>query len=101
MTDNHVNNGIEESLETPEVNFKGGTLSINSPVETGNLLDEGGVQPGGAQTNIPIQGSGAGDLQQGQQPQGEYVPGQPILGRPNSAPCSPVIQEGFFAAKVL
>lgn len=96
MTDNHVNNGIEESLETPEVNFKGGTLSINSPVETGNLLDEGGVQPGGAQTDIPIQGSG-GDLQQGQP--AEYIPGQPILGRPNSAPCSPVIQEGFFAAK--
>ena len=100
MTDHNTTNGSEDNLEdgnVPEVNFKGGTLSLNSPIETGNLLDEGNTGVGQQQQPPPY--PAAGDQQTGDPTQ--YKPGQPILGRPNSAPCSPIIQEGFYAAKVV
>ncbi|XP_072036329.1 tumor protein p63-regulated gene 1-like protein [Amphiura filiformis] len=96
MTHQNTTNGIEDNLEdgnVPEVNFKGGTLSLNSPMESGNLLDEGNTGAGQPQQQQPPPPAPAGgDLDQ-------YKPGQPILGRPSSAPCSPIIQEGFYASK--
>ncbi|XP_071805630.1 tumor protein p63-regulated gene 1-like protein [Asterias amurensis] len=89
MTDNNpanTNTSIEDNLDdgsTPEVAYRGGTLSLNS-IETGNLL----ADDNRSATNVPTAVSNGTN-------NGNFV-----RGRPQSAPLTPGVQSGFYASKV-
>ena len=89
MTDNNpanTNTSIEDNLDdgsTPEVAYRGGTLSLNS-IETGNLL----ADDNRSATNVPTAVSNG------------TTNGNFVRGRPQSAPLTLGVQSGFYASKV-